>query len=262
MGTSSSSYENGIAKLMTTGILIPTWNNNQFLIPCVRSILDTTDAHLYIVNNGEKEHMMGLANDRVTILQQERNLGWEGGLLAGLAASKEEFVVFMNDDTFIPPVSKGWLEELLSYFKDPKVAAVGPSSNVVMGGQSIFAPFPPDQAVLRSTFLIGFCVALRRSVLEEAGSVDDSLPGGDDLDLSLRLRQKGYELLIDRNAFVYHHGFKTGERINGGPNVAGGWNSVEMTEKTNFALIRKHGLKAWLALMSNQILGVYEFQPA
>jgi GT2 family glycosyltransferase len=246
----------------SVGIIIPSWNNNQYLVPCVRSVLDTTDAHLYIVNNGDKENMMGLASSRVTILQQDSNKGWEGGLLEGLAASKEEFVVFLNDDTLIPPSSQGWLEELLTYFIDPKVAAVGPSSNCVMGGQSIFASFPTDQVVLRSTFLIGFCMVLRRSALEEAGGVDDSLPGGDDLDMSMRLRNMGYELLIDRNAFVYHHGFKTGERVNGGPNQAGGWNSVEMTEKTNFALIRKHGFKSWLALISNQILGVYEFQPA
>lgn len=249
---------------MNVAVICPSWNNNQYLIPCVRSIISVSDenVHVYVVNNGEKENMAGLAGPRVTILQQDRNLGWEGGLKAGLAASTEEIVVFMNDDTLIPFTSKGWLDEMLGYFKDPKVAAVGPSSNCVMGGQSIFAEIPPAQDVLKSTFLIGFCMMVRRSALEEVGGVDDSLPGGDDLDLSIRFRQKGYSILVDRNAFVYHHGFKTGERVNGGPNIDGGWNSVTMTEKTNFALMRKHGLRAWMATMSNQILGKYEFQQA
>lgn len=245
-------------------VICPTWNNNPYLIPCVRSIISMTDdsVHVYVVNNGEKENMVGLASPRVTILQQDRNRGWEGGLRAGLEASTEEFVVFMNDDTLIPLTSKGWLDKMFAYFKDPKVAAVGPSSNCVMGGQSIFSEIPPDQSVLKSTFLIGFCMMVRRSALESVGGVDDSLPGGDDLDLSIRFRKNGYDILIDRNAFVYHHGFKTGERVNGGPNVDGGWNSVSMMEKTNFALINKHGLRTWMATMRSQILEVYEFQQA
>lgn len=245
------------------GVICPTWNNNQYLIPCIRSIISVSDdVHVYVVNNGEPGNMMGLAGPKVTILQQDSNKGWEGGLKAGLEVAKEELIVFMNDDTLIPLTSKGWLEEMARYFEDPKVGAVGPSSNCVMGGQSIFAEIPPDQNVLRSTFLIGFCMMVRRSALEAVEGVDDSLPGGDDLDLSIRFRQKGYDILIDRNAFVYHHGFKTGERVKGGPNEVGGWNSVAMTEKTNFALMRKHGLKAWMATMNNQILGVYEFQKA
>lgn len=246
------------------GILVPTWNNNQYLIPCVRSIVSVADerVHVYVVNNGEKENMEGLSGPKVTVLQQDLNLGWEGGLKAGLEHAKEEFIVFMNDDTLVPLNSKHWIEKMIWYFRDPKVAAVGPSSNCVMGGQSIFSEIPPAMSVLRSTFLIGFCMMVRRSALEEAGGIDDSLPGGDDLDLSIRFRQKGYDILIDRNTFVYHHGFKTGERVNGGPNVDGGWNSVSMTEKTNFALMRKHGLKEWLATMQNQILGNYELQQA
>jgi GT2 family glycosyltransferase len=247
----------------SVGIIVPTYNGNQYLIPCVRSIISTSNnVHVYIVNNGEASHMTGLTGPKVTVLQQDRNLGWEGGLKAGLKVAKEKFIVFMNDDTLIPLTSKNWLDDMLKYFDDPKIAAVGPSSNCVMGGQSIFAEIPPDQAVLKSTFLIGFCMMVRRSALELVEGVDDSLPGGDDLDLSIRFRQKGYDILIDRNTFVYHHGFKTGERVKGGPNEVGGWNSVAMTEKTNFALMRKHGLKAWLATMNNQILGTYELQQA
>lgn len=244
------------------GLIAVSWNNNQYLFPCVQSILASDpDVNIYVVNNGEQQNMRGLDDPRITILQQDRNKGWEGGLIEGLKASTEEFVILMNDDTFIPPSSKNWIKTMLKHFDDPKVGAVGPSSNVVMGGQSIFSYLPID-SVFRSTFLVNFCCMVRRSALDASGGVDDSLPGGDDLDQSIRMRKAGYDLLIDRNTFVYHHGFKTGERVKGGPNVDGGWNSVTMTEKTNFALINKHGLRAWMETMSLQILGVYEFQQA
>jgi GT2 family glycosyltransferase len=247
------------------GLILVSWNNNQYLVPCVNSIMNFADKDmaLYIVNNGEPENMRWVPkDDRITVIQNPKNLGWEGGIKAGLAVSKEEFVVLMNDDTFIPMISKNWINDLLAYFKDPKVGAVGPSSNYVMGAQQIFSPLPPEDQVLRLKFLINFCCMVRRSALDEAGGIDDTLPGGDDLDQSLRLRQKGFELLVDRSVFVYHHGAKTGERINGGSGQSGGWNSMEMTEKTNFSLIRKHGLRSWMDMMTDQIIGTYEFQQA
>lgn len=238
-------------------IIIPTWNNNQYLIPCVNSILTplaTEDLiHVYIVNNGDAENMKAIDHPQVTILQQKENLGWEGGLKAGLEASKEEFVVFMNDDTFVPLPSLRWVNQMLSHFSHPEVGAIGPSSNCVMGAQNIFSGMSYAYDILKVNFLIGFCMVVRRTALEDAGGVDDALPGGDDLDLSIRLRKKGYILAVDRNVLIYHHGFKTGERVKGGPDIAGGWNSMQMMERTNFALVEKHGLRTFLECM-NQVV--------
>jgi hypothetical protein len=139
----------------------------------------------------------------------------------------------------------------LADFKDEKVGAVGPSSNVVMGMQNTFAY--PMLNKFTTTFLIGFFMILRRSALDEVGGVDDTLPGGDDLDISIRLRDKGYKLICNRDVFIYHHGFKTGNRLHGTPDIGGGWNSYEMYEATNTALIKKHGFKKW----RDCIMGAY-----
>jgi GT2 family glycosyltransferase len=238
---------------MNADIIIPTWNNLTYLIPCVGSILQNTVSdpfRIIVVNNGEPEHSKCFKEDpRLKILQQTENVGWERGLVAGLKVSDAPFVLFMNDDTFIPASSSDWLTRLLSHFDEPDCAAVGPSSNVVMGKQNIFAPVPEN--LIRAKFLIGFCEAVRRADLDAVGGIDESLPGGDDLDLSIRLRDLGKRLLIDRNVFVYHHGFKTGERVEGGPNQTGGWNSIDKIERTNHALIRKHGLFKFLDLWND-----------
>ena len=235
-------------------VVIPTFNNNKYLVPCLNSILSplmTEDLmHVYVVNNGEAVNMQAIDHPKVTILQQKENLGWEGGLKKGIEASTEELILFMNDDTFVPISNTRWINHLVNHFADPQVGAAGPSSNCVMGAQSIFVGTPLD--VIPVNFLIGFCMLVRRSALEQVGGVDDTLPGGDDLDLSIRLRKAGYKLICDKNAFVYHHGFKTGERVKGGPETVGGWNSVQMMERTNFALMNKHGLRAWIECM-NQI---------
>lgn len=232
--------------MAVVGIIIPTWNSPQMLIPCVQSILTnslTDDLfHIYVVNNGDAAHVEGLKDNlRITVLQQEMNLGWEGGLKAGLAASTEKFVVFMNDDTFVPPSNRKWLHNMLEHFAHPDCAAAGPSSNTVMGMQNMLHNLP--QSGYEVKFLIGFCMMVRRDYLDQAGGVDDTLPGGDDLDLSIRLRAIGKYLVHDRETFIYHYGFVSGVRKHGSD-----YNSAAMIERTNHALIRKHGLKAYMDL--------------
>lgn len=232
--------------MSSVAIIIPTWNNPSYLQQCVGSIIMNTMTedlfHIYIVNNGLKEHVeIFKDNPKITVLQQSKNLGWEGGLKAGIQASKEPYVMLMNDDTVILSHQRLWLNSLLEHFVYKEVAAVGPTSNVVMGQQNIFSPL--RESVVRAKFLIGFCLLVKRTDLEAAGGIDDTLPGGDDLDLSIRLRMLGKKLLINRDVFVWHHGFKTGTRVHGNE-----WNSAEMVERTNHALIRKHGLRPFLDL--------------
>lgn len=229
-------------------IIIPTFDNEKFLRPCIISLLRNRATpglfRMLVVNNGHPNSCDYLKSEKdVKVIQAGKNLGWEGGIKLGLEHSKSKFVVFMNDDTHVPGTSRSWLNQLLQHFRDKKVGAVGPSSNVVMGWQNIFTDTPYQ--VFSSKFIIGFCAVLRRSAFDEVGGMDTSLPGGDDLDWSIRLREAGYKVLVDRTVFIFHHGFQTGNRVRGSSASANGWNSWEMHHKTTQALIKKHGMKKW-----------------
>lgn len=233
-------------------VVIPTWNNPQFLHGAVTSLLrnQTTKnlMEIVVINNGHENSCDFLKGQKgVRVIYAGGNKGWEGGIDLGLKETDSEFVCFFNDDAMVPTTSKLWINNLLQHFRDPKVAAVGPSSNVVMGLQNIFTDLPYH--VFESKFLIGFCVLMRRSAFTEIGGMDLNAPGGDDLDWSIRLRQAGYKILIDRTVFIYHHGFKTGERVHGASHVPNGWNSWEQMHKVNTYLIKKHGLKVWWDMM-------------
>lgn len=234
-------------------IIIPTFNNRQYLEPCVHSIMmhQSTPGlfKIIIVNNGDIGSVPKYDNPEIQVINAGKNLGWEGGLKEGLKYCQTPFVVFMNDDTYIPLSSVGWLLQMLEGFSDPLVAGVGPSSNCVMGVQNIFVPAVNERG-FQVNFLIGFCLMLRKEYLEKVGGIDDSLPNhGDDLDLSIRLRKAGYKLLCDKSVFVFHHGFKTGQREKGAE-----WNSVQMTEKTNTYLIKKHGLKDFVKYIFHPVV--------
>lgn len=230
-------------------IIIPTFNNYDYLSSCLRSLLGYSFTpglfKVYVINNGHPDscNFIQSESNAIEVINTGRNLGWEGGLLEGMKHVKGEFILFLNDDTYFPMSSSLWLTKLLNHFHNPKVGAVGPSSNVVMGSQNIFQY--EVLPIKKVNYLIGFCMLVRRSALDTVGGIDESLPGGDDLDLSIRLRKADFGLLVDRSVFVYHHGFKTGERVHGTPDKAGGWNSWSFKEKVDGALIRKHGFRAW-----------------
>jgi len=243
-----SKMENRTKTIEPIDIIIPTFNNWDQLGPCISSIIAAHIAYpvrIIIVNNGHPDSLsMVPVHSMVEVVQTGgRNLGWEGGLKEGLKRSKSEFVCFMNDDTYVPQSSMFWLHNIMHYFRNPEVGAVGPTSNVVMGTQNIWKQV--SSPCVEVSMLIGFCVVVRRSALDAVGGVDDTLPGGDDLDLSIRLTSGGYKLLCCRNVFIYHHGFSTGNRLHGDSSKRNGWNSQEMTDRTNTAIIKKHGFKKW-----------------
>ena len=229
-------------------IIIPTYDNPNQLQKCIESMLSYRQIHpirIIIVNNGKTivEH----ENEEIIVLNQKVNLGWEGGLKEGLKHSDSKYVMFANDDIFVPVSSMYWIRDMVRYMESfPVIGAIGPSSNVVAGQQNIFNE--PVVTKFDTSFLIGFCMLVRREALDKAGGIDDTLLGGDDLDLSIRIRKAGYSLIVRKDIFVYHHGFQTGEKLHGSPDKPGGWNSREMSDNTNIALIKKHGLMDFVGM--------------
>jgi len=239
-------------------ILIPTYNNSQQLLDCITSILagyHVEPMKIIVINNGESEVHADVGKDRLEVIKAPHNLGWESALKLGLKHVKTEFVMFMNDDTYVPISSVYWLKEMVRNMDgySPRIGAIGPSSNVVMGKQNIFQE--PRIMKFEVSFLIGFCILIRMEALEKAGGVDDTLHGGDDIDLSIRIRDAGYALMVRKDIFIWHHGFQTGEKLHGTPDKPGGWNSREMTDTTNIGLIQKHGLKKWVHTLYPGVFG-------
>ena len=231
-------------------ILVPTYNNYQQLYQMLKSLHHTAMRSLfqvYVLNNGHPglEQQLPLGN-HASIHSFGENLGWEGALDWGVKNTTEPLILFANDDIYFPPNHPTWLSNMTSLFHDPAIGAVGPTSNVVMGEQNVF--YGDFRYPFKSVkYLIGFCLLLRREALEKAGGVPVGCPGGDDLDLSIRLRKQGYQLLVDRGVYVHHHGFQTGTRVHGQD-----WNSARMTDTTNNWLMRRHGVKEVMETLTNR----------
>jgi GT2 family glycosyltransferase len=246
---------------MKLSVICPTYNNPMQLHQMVVSMrrigfFDSDDRELIIVNNGKDPYE---EKKGVKVVNCPENKGWEGGLIEGLKVSSGEFVCFQNDDVHIPQCEESFYELLMGEFYSDEgnlrtdIGMVGPVTTTAAGAQSIYSPNTPTK-VSEVSWLIFFCVMMRRDVLNEVGFIDDTLPGGDDFDLSIRMRKAGKKVLIHPKTFIIHHGFQTGTRVHGEASKDGGWNSRSMTERTNQALIRKHGFRTWFKTISQQVL--------
>jgi len=229
-------------------IIIPTYNQSQALTTTLMSVCRWTRSQyrIYVVDNSKEKYAKKICetiDPYITVLEPEGNLGWMGGINYGIDHSDEPYILMLNDDIRILDYDYQWLQRLLNAFKLPKMGVTVPSSNAVMGFQNMENA---AQAVVNYVPCVsGLCLLTKRSIVQEVGNLDESLPGGDDIDFSIRVRKGGYLLGVCKNVFVYHYGSLTGRSVYGGH-----WNSPDYAEAADKALIQKHGLRALLVAKS------------
>lgn len=206
-------------------IIMPVFNKVEYTREAIATLKQHTkkeDYHLILVNDAStdatEQYMYQLDNDRninCIGVMQPQNMGWVKAVNEGMKHVGAEFVLICNNDIHF---SEGWLDAMLEHFKDEKVGAVGPISNYVSGIQHVAHNLPTVDSE-ETKLLIGFFIIFRRSALErvvietEEGKqyYDErfGMGGGDDLDISLRMSEAGYKMIIARNVFIHHYGSMT-----------------------------------------------------
>ncbi len=212
-------------------VVIVTYNSMSTIADCLESVRGTLGVfdEVIVVDNrsqdGTAEFLKSTEgiDPRVRVILSETNLGFSEGCNVGIRAAIADYVTLLNPDTV---VFEGWLARMREHFTDSSIAAVGPTSDCVAGMQEMQRHFGlgfeatltgPEIAQELSRLnsrrpvevklLIGFCMMLRRSALDQVGLLDPELfLGSDDLDISWRLRLAGYRLLVATDVFVHHVG--------------------------------------------------------
>lgn len=224
-------------------MVMPTWNNGPMCGQAIRTLYEYTEFDKYgkllvIENSPEADPELAAmcAKYGAELYRPEENLGWMKSINLGIRRmAPVPYFTMCNDDVVFPQDRNFWSRTIELLNRD-EVVGVGPISNYVMGWQ--FYQLPVEGEVGEVPFLIGFCATYRYNALLQVKGLDETLPGGDDLDLSIRLKEYG-KLLCDRRSFLYHYGSRTG------PRVHGDWDSLEAQHKTMNALIKKHGMIPW-----------------
>ncbi len=200
-------------------VIIPAKNSQFTIKKCLDSLLNSgyKAYELIVINDGSTDDTENILSgyNNIKVLKTE-GVGPSQARNIGISQAKGEFIAFTDADCI---VENNWLEELLKSFIDDKVAGVGgsqksPEDDTAFGKRvqeffSIFgfaAEYVKSGVKIRATNHNPTCNSMyRKAVLIEAGGFLESLWPGEDVELDYRIKKKGYCIIFNPAAVVYHY---------------------------------------------------------
>ena len=215
---------------MKLSIVIVNYNSKSLLEQCLDSVkkaIADIDAEIVVVDNnstdGSKDHLPEKLTSTRFIFNKD-NLGFAKACNQGFKISSGKYVLFLNPDTVL---SETALVDCISFFESHADAgAVGvrmldsdgvflkeskrgiPSASTsfyklfgltaIFPGSKTFAKYYqahlPEKENSPVEVLSGAFTMIRREVFEKAGGFDEGFfMYGEDIDLSIRIKQLGYK---------------------------------------------------------------------
>ncbi len=213
-------------------IIIPTRDKCALLKTCVESIERLTLHRAYeilIIDNESQDpetlDYLSRTPHRVARFETPRGFNFAEIVNFGVTQTRTEFFVLLNNDTEV--IAPEWLDELIGYARIPGVGAVGAKllykdqriqhAGVILGVHGLTGhacqPLRNDHApleyglVARNYLAVtAACMLSRKSVFEEMGGFNatELKVAWNDVDYSLRLQERGYRVVTNPHALLYH----------------------------------------------------------
>lgn len=216
-------------------IIIPTRDQVQLLRQCVDSVQHLTaypNFEIVIVDNNSVEaatfdYFNALRDEgRIRVLSYPHEFNFAAINNFAVSQITGELILFLNND--IEVTAPAWLEALIEHAIRPEVGAVGarllyPDGSLQHGGVVIGvggqaghaqkhlpgdAPGYLNRAKVIQNFsaVTGACLMIRTALFRELGGFEESLAVAfNDVDLCLRLREKGLLMVWTPYAELIHH---------------------------------------------------------
>jgi len=224
-------------------IIIPNKDNIDDLRTCISSIFEKSHYKNYeiiIVENGSTKRetfrfYQELEEQGIRILNWGNPFNYSSINNFAVRYAEGKLLLFLNNDTEV--INSDWLERMMEHTLREEIGAVGAKlyyqdvtiqhAGVVIGIGGIAGhAFRGFGGVLEGyagrlkiiqnvSAVTGACMMIRRSVFDEVGGFDEKYTVAlNDVDLCLKIRNKGYLIVWTPYAELYHHELKTrGEDI-------------------------------------------------
>lgn len=219
-------------EMPTVSVIIVSLNGERFLERTLGSLAACPYPKLevIVVDNGSGPAMKELMDrlpDGIRKLTLPRNLGFAAGNNRGIAASRGDFVILLNDDTEVEP---DWIDAILERFiSDPRIQVVGckildmDRKTLQHAGGFVSAHGicvhrghgEPDRGQYDTPQDVGYAtgaaLAIRRTVFELVGMLEESYFPlyFEETEFCHAVQQVGGRVVYEPRAVVYHHGMRT-----------------------------------------------------
>ncbi len=211
-----------------TSLILVTHNQLDYTRRCVESVRFRTDELLQwiVVDNASTDGTVEYfrAQPDVHLIANTENRGFPAAVNQGVSVATGDYVLLLNNDTI---VTTGWLRRMLDAMdSDSRIGLVGPVSNAVSGPQQIDVNYRDLTSLDGFAWewgqqhigqiqdldrLVGFCLLIRKSVVDRVGLFDERFGIGnfEDDDYCRRARQAGFRTVVAIDSFVHHFGHRT-----------------------------------------------------
>jgi N-acetylglucosaminyl-diphospho-decaprenol L-rhamnosyltransferase len=209
----------------TVDAVIVNYRTPELTVEAARScISDALVRDVIVVDNasgdGSPQRIaQGLASDRVRLIALQDNRGFGAGNNAGAAASRAEFLFFLNSDAALTPGALGTLVHALETHPGAGVAA----PRLVLGDgvteqPGAYGKLPTPWSILCRTggracpleaaeWVSGAAFLVRRELFEQLGGFDERFfLYYEDLDFCRRVRSRRLGVKVVEGATVIHKG--------------------------------------------------------
>lgn len=216
----------GCPPVSKVSIVIPVRNLGAVTRRCLEVLLAERplDTEIVVVDDGSTDDTPALLEsmrDQIVVITHREARGFAIACNAGAEAATSGLLVFLNNDT---EPQAGWLDALVGdAMSHERAAAIGArllsaDGTIQHAGMAFchdllprhaYRGFPGDHpAVARSRALAavtGACMLVRRERFDAVGGFDEEFRNGfEDVDLCLKLRERGWETRYCAESVVVH----------------------------------------------------------
>jgi GT2 family glycosyltransferase len=219
------------AELRRVSIIIPTRDAPDVFERCLKSIFGRTSHPNFEVivmdNETTDERSLALMKEfPVRRIPFPDPFNYSRANNQGVAAATGELLVFLNNDTEV--VTADWLEQLAYYAEQNDVGAAGallayPDQTVQHAGVALGMRGTADHTMRRFPIdvdgyagslvcarevsaVTGACLMIRKALFNEIGAFNEHFfTAYQDVDLCLRLRERGLRIISTPQARLFHH---------------------------------------------------------
>jgi len=249
-------------------VVVLNWNSHEITAECIRSLraTDGPDFEILVVDNGSTDgsvEMLPQEFPQITVLPQERNLGFAAGCNVGMRhalANDAEYVLLLNNDTVVAP---DFIREMLAAIEsDPSIGAVCPKIYFADEPEMIWyagadfslwtgtakhrgwkevdrGQFDQHEEITQAT---GCAMLVRCSAVRAVGLLDEQFWAyAEDLDWSVRFLKRGYLLAFAPKARLWHCCGATAVKSMG----AGSQAIRQFFSTRNMVLVARKHLRWW-----------------
>ena len=210
-------------------VVVLTYNNLELTRSCLYSLdkhSDYANMEIIVVDNassdGSREFLKQwqLSGSNRRLILNDTNRGFAAANNQGLFIAEGEYLVMLNNDTYVTP---GWIRTLYQHFKyDKAIGLVGPVTNNIGNEAKIDIDYKDmDQMLevsskythkhlgkvfqLRSAAF--FCAMMPRVVYNLVGPLDEEFGLGffEDDDYCRRIERAGLHIVCAEDVFIHHH---------------------------------------------------------